>query len=113
MHNSSGSLVDFIDLRQYSNPSEFLEYARQNNYKIVAAEITTGSTDIHAYEFDFSTHTAIVLGNESSGVPNEILFNSDVVHIPLWGPGFCLNTSQTGTVFVSEYCRQYINKEKG
>jgi len=107
LFNSSGSLVDFINLKSYSNPSEFLAYAREENYKLVAAELVDHSVSLHDYRFNFDRHTAIILGNETTGVPSEIIAHADTVHIPMWGVGFCLNTSQTGTAFVSEYCRQY------
>jgi tRNA G18 (ribose-2'-O)-methylase SpoU len=110
LFNSSGSLVDFVELRQYNKPSDFLALAKLSNWQLVSAELTEGSVSLYDYSFDFQTHNCIVLGNETSGVPTEILLNSDKIHIPMWGLGFCLNTSQTGTAFVNEYCRQYANR---
>lgn len=107
LYNPSGSLVDFVKLNQFSTPAHFTSYARDNGWRLVSAELSEGSISLYDYKFNFSGHTAIVLGNETSGVPTEILINSDKVHIPMWGPGFCLNTSQAGTAFVNEYCRQY------
>lgn len=107
LYNPSGSLVDFININQFSTPSEFLSFAKDRGWRIVSAELSDDSVSLFDYKFDFGNHTAIVLGNESSGVPVEILLNSDKVHIPMWGSGFCLNTSQAGTAFVNEYCRQY------
>jgi tRNA G18 (ribose-2'-O)-methylase SpoU len=106
LHNSSGSLVDFIPMKQYSTPAQFLNYAREMDIELVSAELAADATSLYEYEFNFSKQTIIVLGNETTGVPNEILFNSDVVYIPMIGSGWCLNTSQTGTAFVSEYLRQ-------
>lgn len=112
LFNASGSLVDFITLKQYSSPSKFLSQARQNDWRLVSAELTNDSKNLFEYDFIHEGHTSIILGNETSGVPTELLMNSDVVHIPMWGKGYCLNTSQTGTAFVSEYCRQYYLKNK-
>jgi tRNA G18 (ribose-2'-O)-methylase SpoU len=107
LYNPSGSLVDFVEMKQFSNPSQFLSYARGRNMKMVSAELSDGSVSLYDYKFNLESETAIVLGNETSGVPTEILLNSDRVFIPMWGQGFCLNTSQAGTAFVNEYCRQY------
>jgi len=108
LYPRSGSLSDEFDLRIFQNPSCFLKFAREKGMFLISAEITDSSTSLHDYRFDFSKHTALVLGNETSGVPVEILLNSETVHIPMPGLGFCLNTSQTGTAFVHEYSRQYL-----
>jgi tRNA G18 (ribose-2'-O)-methylase SpoU len=110
LFNSSGSLVDFVNLNQFSTPSHFLSFAKESGINLVSAELTDGASSLYEYRFNMSNHTAIVLGNETSGVPGEILLNSDKVFIPMWGLGFCLNTSQTGTAFVNEYCRQYATR---
>jgi tRNA G18 (ribose-2'-O)-methylase SpoU len=110
LYNPSGSLVDFVKFNQFSTPSQFVSYAKERGWRMVSAELSEGAVSLFDYKFSFEGHTAIVLGNETSGVPAEILLNSDKVFIPMWGPGFCLNTSQTGTAFVNEYCRQYASR---
>lgn len=108
--NPSGSTLHLVKLKQYSNPSHFLEYARNRNFKLISAELTQNSHNLYNYEFDFNNHTAIILGNETTGVPTELLNNSEIIHIPMPGSGFCLNTSQTGTIFISEYVRQFLSR---
>jgi len=110
----SGTTVDFIDIIQFSNPRDFLQYVRDGDYHIVSAEICDGAVDINDYEFPMNKKTIIVMGNEYTGVPAEIIHNSDPVYIAMRGIGFCLNTMQTGTVFLNEYARQYsiYNKAK-
>ena len=112
INNSSGSTLDFVKIIQFSTPSEYLEFARKNNIKIVAAELCDGAKSLYEYEFGFDHHTAIILGHETSGVPAEITLNHDTVYIPMPGLGFCLNTSQTGTAMVTEYSRQFSLKSK-
>lgn len=107
IYSMSGSTVDFVELKQYSRPSEFLRYVEQNDINLISAEIAENSKSLFDYKFDFSRSTAIVLGNETSGIPLEILMNSEIIHIPMMGAGFCLNTSQTGTAFMNEYARQF------
>jgi tRNA G18 (ribose-2'-O)-methylase SpoU len=108
LYNPSGSLIDFVSLYQYSRPSDFLAYSRDNNLALVSAEISDDSTSLYNYKFNLNRETAIVLGNESAGIPVEVLINSDTVHIPMLGPGYCLNTSQTGTSLITEYSRQFF-----
>lgn len=104
---TSGGTIDYMKIRQFSNPRKFLSYVRENNISLISAELTDNSTSLYDFKFDFNNHTAIVLGHETVGVPNDILFNSKVLYIPMLGPGYCLNTSQAGTAFVTEYARQY------
>ena len=41
--------------------------------------------------------------------PAEILSRSDVIHIPMPGVGYCLNTSQAANIMLYEAVRQYDN----
>ena len=108
----SGSLYDYVKIQQYKNPNSFLDYAKDNDFRLVAAEICEGSRPISTYHFDFSSHVVVVVGNETTGVPVEILKNSDVVHIPMPGPGYCLNTSQAANVLLYEATTQYYGGQR-
>lgn len=101
----SGSLIDYVQIIQHSNPHDFLEQMRDQNVNLVAAELSESSVSIHDYEFK-SGSTCLILGNEHTGVPGEILHHADTVHIPMPGVGFCLNTAQTGNIMLFEYNRQ-------
>lgn len=101
----SGSLTDYTRIHQHSNPHEFLEAARDLDLNLVAAEIADGSVPIDQYKFH-AGRSCIVVGNEHTGVPAEILAHADIVHIPMPGVGFCLNTAQVGNIMLFEYNRQ-------
>ena len=104
----SGTTVDYVNIIQFSTPHDFLEHCRDKGYNIVCAELCDGATDITDYNFSFNRPTVLVMGNEYTGVPAEIVHHSDSVYIPMNGPGFCLNTMVTGAVFLNEYQRQFI-----
>lgn len=104
----SGSLVDYVNLHSYSNPSKFLQWSRKNNIKLISAELSDDATSLFDYDFNFCEKTCLVLGHETTGIPVEILMNSEKVYVPMPGIGFCLNTSQTGTAIMTEYVRQYF-----
>jgi tRNA G18 (ribose-2'-O)-methylase SpoU len=114
VNSKSGSLFDYVDIEKFSSPRDFLDYCQENRLSIISAEITEGSRSVFDYNFDFSEDTVLVLGNETFGVPTEILLNSDIIHIPMPGVGYCLNTSQAGTAILTEYTRRYgaYNEEK-
>ncbi len=112
LNSKSGSLYDYVNIKSFSNMLAFTEYARKNDYKIVAAEICYNAKNIYEYKFSFDQKTILLLGNETSGVPGDITLTNDTVYIPMPGPGYCLNVSQAGTVVMSEYYKQYRNTEE-
>jgi tRNA G18 (ribose-2'-O)-methylase SpoU len=105
----SGSLVDYIDIDQHDDPSMFIEYAKNNNIKLISAELCEGAESIETYNFDFTQPVCIVVGHEETGIPAEILKNSDKIYIPMPGVGYCLNTSQAANVLLYEATTQYQN----
>lgn len=109
---TSGSLIDYVEIIQFSTPSEFLVQMQMEGIQVVAAELAEGAKSLDVYNFDFNRHLCLVVGNEEIGVPAEILRSSDVVYIPMPGVGYCLNTSQTANIMLYEAVRQYEKEEK-
>ena len=107
----SGSLVDYVQINQFSNPEEFLDYSRAEGIHLVSAELTSDSVNLERYSFDPKRKTSIIVGNETTGVPTQILVNSDVVSIEMPGVGFCLNTAQAANIMLYEAVKQYKKKE--
>ena len=107
LNASSGSLYDYVKIKKYATPSEFLDFVKINKIRLISAEICEDSKPIASYSFDFNDDLVLVVGNEQSGIPTEILKNSDKVHIPMPGVGFCLNTSQTANIMLYEAIKQY------
>ena len=103
----SGSLYDYVKIKKYSNPSNFVDHTRKEGIKLVAAELVDAAVPISSYDFTFDRHICLVVGQEEYGVPVEILKNSDQVYIPLPGVGYCLNTSQAANIMLYEATRQY------
>lgn len=109
----SGTTVDYVKIIQFSTPHDFLQHCRDNGYNIVSAELCDGATELTDYNFSFDKHTVLVMGNEYTGVPAEVIHNSDSVYVQMNGPAFCLNTMVTGAVFLNEYQRQFIHYKRG
>ena len=104
---ASGSLTDYVEIIQFSRPSEFLTHIQVEGIQIISAELVEGARPLPSYSFGFSRPICLVVGNEESGVPPEILRNSEVVYIPMPGIGYCLNTSQTANIMLYEVVKQY------
>lgn len=107
MRRYSGTLNEYVQTYQYKNPHDFLVAMKNKGIKLVTLELCDGSQNLEDYSFDFDDHICIVTGNETTGVPVEILNNSDKIYIPMDGVGFSLNTSQAANIAVYEAVKQY------
>ena len=105
----SGSTYDYVDIKQFSNPSKFLQHIRKQGITLVCAELTEGAVSLNDYKFNFDTPICIVTGHETIGIPVEVMLNNDVVYIDMPGVGHCLNTAQTANIMLYEAVKQYDN----
>ena len=104
---ASGTLYDYVKIKRYDTPQDFLDYAKSNNIQIISAEIDEAAESLTSYNFNFDCRLALVVGNEQSGIPVEILKVSEKVCIPMPGVGICLNTSQAANIFLYEAIKQF------
>lgn len=69
-----------------------IEEIRAKNFKIIGLEIASNSTDIN--KFNYSGDFALVVGNEVSGLSDDILESCDyLLHIPMQGIKESLNVA--------------------
>lgn len=83
-----------------------LDRLRADGYEIVGLEQTTNSEPL--FTFSFAARTAIVIGNERTGLTDEELARLDrVAEIPMAGMPHSLNAATSTAIAVYEYCRQW------
>jgi tRNA G18 (ribose-2'-O)-methylase SpoU len=98
--------ADTIRLEIHRTLLPVLDKLRDEGYRLVGLEQTTNSKNLHHYEF--IPRTALVIGNERSGLTKDILARlDDVVEIPVWGLPFSYNVATATTMALYEYCRQF------
>jgi tRNA G18 (ribose-2'-O)-methylase SpoU len=98
--------ADAIAIEVHRTLPPVLKELRGEGYRLVGLEQTTDSRDIHGYRFE--RKTALVLGNERTGLTPELLaLVDDVVEIPVWGLPFSYNVATATTMALYEYCRQW------
>ena len=98
--------ADTIRLESHRTLPPALESLRQDGYKLVGLEQTSNSVDLHHYQF--ARRTALVIGNERTGLTDEVLSLLDaVVEIPVWGLPYSYNVATATAMCLYEYCRQY------
>jgi len=116
MNELSGSLFDYIKVRAWPTPSDYIRYAERNDIGLVSIEIPPAGFEYHSildYKFDFSKRICLVVGHETLGVPVEILAKSDIIFIPMDGAGFCLNTAQAANIALYEATKRYKEEVQG
>ncbi len=100
---------DAADIVTVSSPRSLppvLDRLRADGFRCVGLEQTTHSQLL--YDYRFVRRTALVIGSEREGLPQEVLDRlDDVVEIPVYGQPASFNVVTATTMAVYEYCRQY------
>jgi tRNA G18 (ribose-2'-O)-methylase SpoU len=98
--------TDTIRIETHRTLAPVLDSLRTENYRLVGLEQTNNSQNLHQYAF--ARRTALVIGNERSGLTDDILAKlDDVVEIPVWGLPYSYNVASAATMALYEYCRQF------
>ena len=98
--------ADSVEIETHRTLAPVLEKLRDAGYRLVGLEQTTNSRNLHDYAF--ARRTALVIGNERTGLTEEILADlDDVIEIPVWGMPFSYNVATATTMALYEYCRQF------
>jgi tRNA G18 (ribose-2'-O)-methylase SpoU len=93
-----------IDIHRTLPP--MLKELTQQGYQLVGLEQTTDSVNLH--DFRFERKTALVVGNERSGLGDDVLRLLDrVVEIPVYGLPYSYNVATAAAMALYEYCRQF------
>ncbi len=100
---SSGALLRLPVCRE-QNLKTVVNLAKQCGYQVVAA---TEKGAVHYREVDFRQPTLLIMGNEETGISNELLKISDVrAKLPIVGEVSSLNVSVAAGVFLYEALEQ-------
>ena len=102
---SSAGVRKWIKRKSHSNPKECMEYLKNEGYKTVGTRLNKNAVSI--YDYDFTQKTAIILGNEHSGISEELIkYCDNQIYIPMNGMVESLNVSVACAVTLYEAYRQ-------
>jgi tRNA G18 (ribose-2'-O)-methylase SpoU len=100
--------ADTIAIEIHRTLPPVLDKLREDGYRLVGLEQTTHSRNIHDYRF--TRRTALVIGNERTGLTDDVLERLDeVVEIPVWGLPYSYNVATATVMALYEFCRQFPN----
>jgi tRNA G18 (ribose-2'-O)-methylase SpoU len=98
--------ADTLYLDTHRSLQPVLEKLRAEGHRLVGLEQTNNSQSLHQYQF--ARRTALVIGNERTGLTDDVLVQlDDVVEIPVWGLPHSYNVATATTMALYEYCRQF------
>ncbi|TNJ46631.1 TrmH family RNA methyltransferase [Tamlana fucoidanivorans] len=90
-----------------------LQTLKEQNYQIIALEITNRSTAIHTFSFSKETPIALVIGDENYGISESILNSADhVLHIDMFGQNSSMNVVQATNIALYEITKQLRTEQK-
>jgi tRNA G18 (ribose-2'-O)-methylase SpoU len=97
---------EVIEIEVHRTLPPVLKKLREEGCQIVGLEQTNNSICI--YEYPFQRRTVLVVGNERSGIDDEVLKLLDhTVEIPVYGLPYAHNAATAAAMALYEYCRQY------
>ncbi|MEL4308877.1 TrmH family RNA methyltransferase [Joostella sp. CR20] len=93
------------------NGNVYISQLKEQNYNIIALEITENSIPLSNVKISPQTNTAIIIGNENYGVSESFLALCDVVtHIEMFGKNSSMNLAQATAICLYELTKLYIQK---
>lgn len=108
---SSGSAKKWIELERYDNVKDCFKKLKSEKYKIYSTHISGSKKNVSLFELDLTKRTAIVFGNEHTGVSEEVKNLADKnFMIPMFGMIQSLNVSVATAVCMYEALRQRESK---
>lgn len=98
--------ADQVQLEPHRTLPPVLKQLKAEGFQLVGLEQTTNSVSL--CDFPFVRRTALVVGNERSGLEEDVLRLLDrVVEIPVFGLPFSFNVASSADMALYEYCRQF------
>lgn len=68
LQTGAHSKIKIVKMR---TSDEFVDYCKEHNYNIISVEIGNDSQNI--FDYNYPDNPILVIGNESTGVPQKIL----------------------------------------
>ncbi|MCF8372918.1 MAG: TrmH family RNA methyltransferase [Bacteroidales bacterium] len=106
----SRSLFEKCESMHFKDIDDFFYWANVNSIATLAIEISEEAKSLP--EFAFPHEVAIIMGNESYGLPDNVLKKCDhIIRIPQFGPVGSLNVAISASIVMYEITRLQKNSK--
>lgn len=111
IHKTALGATETVHWKHFAHIIDAVQNAKEQGYKIFAVEQAHDSVMLHDFHWN-GDPVALVLGNEVTGVSEEVLSLADgVIEIPQFGSKHSLNISVSLGVVLWELVRSKLNNE--
>ena len=102
---TSASARKWVESVRHKTSADMLADLRSQNMQVLATSFTEKARPLR--EWDFTRPTAVIMGNEHSGVEPELLAAADgELYIPMYGMIQSFNVSVASAIILAEAARQ-------
>ncbi|XZF15337.1 RNA methyltransferase [Chitinophagaceae bacterium MMS25-I14] len=106
IHKTALGATETVTWKHFATTTEAVQAAREQGYKIFAIEQAHNSIPLQDLSWNGTEKTALVFGNEVTGVQDEVMALADgCIEIPQWGAKHSLNISVTVGIVLWEMMR--------
>lgn len=107
IHKTALGAEDSVNWVYYERTQDAVEHLKAEGYEVWAVEQVEGSIMLQDFQPDKAKKYAIILGNEVTGVQQEVVDQCDgCIEIPQFGTKHSLNVSVTAGILVWEFARK-------
>jgi len=100
--------VDHVAISTHRTLLPVLKKLKSQGKRLIGLEQTTGSIDIHQYQFP--REAVLLIGHERHGIrDDELELLDDAIEIPVYGLPHSYNVATATAMALYEYCRQFPN----
>lgn len=109
MAKSARSTHKSVPFEIKENTEEVIQKLIQDNYQIIAMEISSESKPLHNFRLRKNQPIALVVGAEKFGISKEVLNLADQeIHIEMFGQNSSMNVVQATNIALYEITRQFL-----
>lgn len=103
LKRTARSTINTIPAEHHENTAETCLNLVSQGYTVLALEITQNSEPVDSVEFEKMKKIALVLGNENSGIEEEVLnIVNQSLHINMFGKNSSMNVAQAAGIALFE-----------
>lgn len=107
MIRTARSTHEMIPYEQINSSSALMNILKNDNYTLLALEITDHSIPVFEYESTPEEKIALIIGEENSGVSKDILnLVKETVHIPMHGNNSSMNVATAAGIALYELTKK-------